>query len=183
MRFRTVALAAIAALGPAIAWGFDLKGVELGQFASDEQIHVALGIVCLLGNCSAGQTVIPAGVGCDTAIIFNDQKRVDEIVARFAFTKFELVRDALVSTYGPPTQQALKTEVSSDGLKLTRWIGVWRDSDGNELLLMQYSDALHGTLSMRTPARIKLEKQQAHLADKLIADAGRGATGPAAATE
>jgi hypothetical protein len=44
---------------------------------------------------------------------------------------------------------------------------VWRDGDRNELLLMQYADPLHGTLSMRTPARIKLEKQQTRLADNV----------------
>ena len=175
MRFRMLALAAIAALGPTLAWGFDLKGVELGRFATDEQIQVALGIVCRLGNCGGGQTVIAAGVGCDTAIFFDDQKRVDEIVARFAFPKFESVRDALIAAYGPPTQQALQTDASSDGLKSTRWIGVWRDSEGNELLLRQYSDALHGTLSMRTPARIKLENQHANLAGTVIAYAGRDA--------
>jgi hypothetical protein len=167
MRFRTVALAAIAALGPTLAWGFDLKGVALGKFATDEQVQIALGIVCQFGNCGAGQTVIAAGVGCDTAIIFNDQKRVDEIVVQFAFTKFDTVREALVSTYGPPTQQAVQTEDLNNGQKLTRWIGVWRDSDGNELQLMQFTDALHGTLSMRTPARIELEKHQAKQAGNL----------------
>jgi hypothetical protein len=183
MRFRILALAAIAALGPTLAWGFDLKGVELGKVASDQQIQVALGIVCQLGNCSPGQTVIATSVGCDTAIIFDDQKRVDEIVARFAFTKFESVRDALISAYGPPTQQTVQTEAASSVQKMPRWIGVWRDTAGDELLLMQYTDALHGTLSMRTPARIKLEKQQTHLADNVTAYAGRGAPGQAAVTE
>jgi hypothetical protein len=153
-------LAAIAVFGPTFAWSFDLKGVELGKSATDEQVHEALGIVCRLQICGAGQTLI-AGVGCDTAVAFDDEKLVDEIVARFAFTKLESVRDALVSRYGPPTQQATQTEVSADGMKFTGWTGVWRDSAGNELTLVQYSDALHGSLSMRTRARVELEKKQA----------------------
>jgi hypothetical protein len=159
MRLRTMALAAIAVFGPAIAWGFDLKGVELGKFATDEQVKDALGIVCRLQICGAGQALI-AGVGCDTAVAFNDEKQVDEIVAHFAFTKMEQIRDALVSKYGPPTQQASQTEVSADGQKFTGWTGVWRDSAGNELTLVQFSDSLHGSLSLRSPARSALEKKR-----------------------
>jgi hypothetical protein len=159
MRLRTVTLAAIAALGPALAWGFDLKGIELGKFATNEQVHDALGIVCLLQTCGAGQTIID-GVGCDTAVAFNDEKQVDQIVARFAFTKIEPLREALVSKYGPPTQLATQTEVSADGMKFRGWTAYWRDSAGNELTLVQFSDALHGSLSMRTRARIEVEKQR-----------------------
>ena len=158
MRLRTMALIGIAAFGPALAWGFDLNGVELGKPATDDQVQQALGITCRFQACGAGQTII-AGVGCDTAVAFNEAKLVDEIVARFAFTKMERLRDALVRQYGPPTQQASQTDVSADGLKFAGWTGVWRDSAGNELTLVQYSDALHGSLSMRTRARIELEKK------------------------
>jgi hypothetical protein len=160
MRLRTLALAAIAVFGPTFAWSFDLKGVELGKSATDEQVHEALGIVCRLQICGAGQAII-AGVGCDTAVAFNDDKLVDEIVARFAFTKIDRIRDALVVKYGQPTQQVSQTQVSADGQKFTGWTGVWRDSAGNELTLVQFSDALHGSLSIRSPARIALEKKQA----------------------
>jgi hypothetical protein len=160
MRLRTVALSAIFALGPTFAWGFDLKGVELGKFASHEQLHAALGIPCLLQKCGVGRTTI-AGISCDTSVAFNDEKNVDKIVATFSFSGFQDVRDALVNKYGSPTQQASQPMVTGNGLKLTRWTGVWRDSDGNELALVQYSDALHGQLSLRTKARIESEKQRA----------------------
>jgi hypothetical protein len=159
MRFRTVALAAIVALGPTFTWAFDLKGVELGKFASREQLHAALGIVCLV-KCGLGRTMI-AGVGCETAIAFNDEKNVDEIVARFAASNFQPVKDALVNKYGPPVRQGTEPVDSANGAKLTRWIGIWRDSDGSELTLVQYADALHGELALRTKARIELEKQKA----------------------
>jgi hypothetical protein len=160
MRVRTVFLAAIAALGPTLAWGFDLKGVELGKFASHEQLHAALGIPCVLGKCGVGHTVI-ASANCETSVKFNDEKMVDEIVARFSFGDFQLVASALTSKYGPPTEHGSNPIVSATGNNMTRTVAIWRDADGNELAVVDHADVVHGELVLRTKARIERDKEKA----------------------
>jgi hypothetical protein len=158
MRLRTVIIAATL-LASSSAFGYDLKGVELGKYASFGQLHSALGVVCLK-KCGEGRTVI-AGAQCTTAVAFNDEKMVDKIVATFSFSDFEAVKEALTNKYGKPTEHFSTPGITGNGIHLTRVTGIWRDDAGNELMLENYSDALHGRLVLRTKARIELEKQRA----------------------
>lgn len=159
MRFYKVVLTASIFLCGS-AFGFDLRGVELGKFAPPGQLHSALGMVCLR-KCGQGRTEI-AGARCTTAVAFNDEKLVDEIVATFSFSDFEAVKEALINKYGKPTEHFTAQGITGNGIHLTRVTGIWRDDAGNELMLQNYSDALHGRLVLRTKARIELDKQRAN---------------------
>src|SRR5208337_4353305 len=115
MRFHTVRLAAICLSGSAV--GFDLKGVELGKFASHEQLRGALGVVCI-GKCGPGRVII-AGVECTTAVAFDDEKKVDEIVAVFGLQNFEVINTALMHKYGLPTKTLTTPIITAGGNHLT----------------------------------------------------------------
>jgi|SRR5271165_2051395 len=156
MRFQRVVLAAI--FLSASAFGFDLKGVELGKFASHEQLRGALGVVCI-GKCGPGRVII-AGVECTTMVAFNDEKMVDEIVAVFGFQSFEVINAALTHKYGPPTKTLTTPTITDKGVHLMRVTNVWRDDAGNVLSIENYSDATHGRLVLATQARIELLKQK-----------------------
>lgn len=159
MRFHTVVLAAMFVSGSAFGAGFELKGVELGKFASHEQLHQALGVVCF-HDCR-GRTVV-AGAQCATVVIFNDEKMVDKIVATFSFSDFQTMKDAFTSKYGEPKEHFNTPVVSGGGVHANRVIGIWRDDAGNELVLENYSDQYHGQIVLRTRARIELEKHKAN---------------------
>ena len=158
MRFNTVVLAALLVSGSAL--GFDLKGVELGKFASHQQLHQELGILCM-GKCGKGRTVI-AGVECTTGVLFNDEKMVDGIVATFGFQNFEVVNAALRNKYGPPTKTATKPWITGGGIHLTHVSNIWLDDAGNELVIENYADATHGRLVLATKTRVELIKQRAN---------------------
>lgn len=159
MRFNTVVLA-VAVLLSSSALAFDLKGVELGKFASHEQLHQELGIVCL-GKCGEGRTII-AGVECTTGVLFNDEKMVDGIVARFGFQNFEVVNAALTHKYGQPTKTVTKPWITSSGIHLTHVANIWRDDAGNELVIENYMDATHARLVLATKARIAVIMEKAN---------------------
>jgi hypothetical protein len=159
MRFYKVVLTASIFLCGS-AFGLDLKGVELGKFAPAEQLHSELGMKCFRAKCGQGHTVI-AGAQCTTAVAFNDEKMVDEIVAVFSFSDFEAVKEALINKYGKPTEHFTAQGTTGNGIHLTRVTGIWRDDAGNEMMLQNYSDALHGRLVLRTKARIELDRQRA----------------------
>jgi len=152
MRFHTVVLAAICLSGS--AFGFDLKGVELGKFASHEQLRGALGVVCI-GKCGPGRVII-AGVECTTAVAFDDEKKVDEIVAVFGLQNFEVINTALMHKYGLPTKTLTTPIITAGGNHLTGVTNVWSDNAGNVLSIENYSDATHGRLMLATQARIEL---------------------------
>lgn len=111
-------------------------------------------------KCGQGRTEI-AGAQCTTVVAFNDEKLVDEIVATFSFSDFEAVKEALINKYGKPTEHFTAQGTTGNGIHLTRVTGIWRDDAGNEMMLQNYSDALHGRLVLRTKARIELDRQRA----------------------
>ena len=158
MRFTASILTAL--LVSSSALGFDLKGVELGKFATHEQLHQELGIVCI-GKCGMGRTII-AGVECMTGVLFNDEKMVDGIVATFGFQNFEVVNAALRNKYGAPTKTATKPIITGTGIHLTQIINSWTDDAGNVLSVENYSDATHGRLVLATKGRIELIMQRAN---------------------
>jgi hypothetical protein len=158
MRFNTVILAALLVSGSAL--GFDLKGVELGKFASHEQLHQELGIVCI-GKCGKGRTII-AGVDCTTRVVFSDEKMVDGIVATFGFQDFEVVNAALRNKYGAPTRSVTKPIITGTGIHLIQVVNSWIDDAGNVLSVENYSDATHGRLVLATKTRIELIMQRAN---------------------
>jgi hypothetical protein len=64
--------------------------------------------------------------------------------------------------YGPPTKTVTKPWITGSGIHLTHVSNVWFDDAGNELLIENYMDALHGRLVLATKARIELIMQKAN---------------------
>lgn len=125
------------------AGAFDLKGLELGKPATDEQIKAATGIVCQV-YCTG--LVMLAGRLIDTTISRDKDLNITAISAEFDNAQFDLLDAAFTVKYGKPVET--KIPVSNGfGAQFVQIQHEWTQN-GQAILLGKYVSATEGVLQM-----------------------------------
>jgi hypothetical protein len=141
------------ALISANAFGFDLKGIELGKPATTAQIRKATGLSCDV-ICSGLMQV--AGQWIDVSFDRDRGNRVSQISSFFENGSFEAIDAAFTAKYGKPDETRTPME-SGFGAHLERIDHIWTQADGATIQLEKYVTAIKCGLMMRSAERAKLE--------------------------
>jgi hypothetical protein len=142
---RATALFAIGALLVAIsgtASSFDLKGIQLGQPATQAQIEKAFGVSCGAGAngwtiCNGDTTV--ADISGTLNLVLDKRGIVTRMRVRFPVIGFDQVAIALVEKLGAPTAQKHVREQNRMGATFDNAAFEWDDAQGGQVFLERYA--------------------------------------------
>jgi len=156
--FSALILLALAALAFKTCEALDLKGVELGKVATEEQLHEAFGITFRSYECDReilrpcrGSTHIE-GVPVYVVVHFGRGKTVDHIVVDFLSEYYETLAPAAVAKWGKPDANGAERMQNSFGAQVQNHVMGWTLPDGSSVALAQYAaDIQHGTLLLKLP--------------------------------
>jgi len=144
-----------ALLASASAHALDLKGVELGQVATCEQL-AKLGMdkyTCANGLKLywEGGTGIE-GVPVEVAVISDGAHVVQSISAKFDPDYFGQLLKAAIAKWGPPGDRASQAQANAFGVRVQNVVYTWTMGDGETVTMAKYIDLQHGVLRLAMPA-------------------------------